>query len=148
MPVSIFEVIPDSGRAASGLRFNRAGGRRRRDGGHQVVLEEPAEIADAHRAKHEDAGADPRRPERNRLLDVGARQHLRSGLLERTRDRPRAMAVRVRLDDGNHRRGRAARRLGREKVCNRAVIGRDRVEVDLSEGGTEHAADQLSALCR
>ena len=41
------------------------------------------------------------RAQRRALLDVGAGQQIRAGLLERERHLPGAVAVRVRLDDGD-----------------------------------------------
>ena len=56
---------------------------------------------------------DARGPQRRALFDVGARQQIGAGVFERARHLPRAVAVRVRLDDGDHARRTAGRSAAR-----------------------------------
>ena len=81
--------------------LQRPAGAGRRDGRRQVVLEHAVDVAHAERAEDQNLGGDAGLPKHDRFFDVGAREDLRARLLQRERDGRRAVAVRVRLDDGD-----------------------------------------------
>ena len=89
-----------------GGRLQGSRGRRRRNGRRELVFDDALEIADAERTEHEDRGADTGLPQGDPLLDVGAGEHRGAFGLERQPDLRGAVAVGVRLDDGDD--GRAA----------------------------------------
>ena len=76
--------------------------------GREAVLEHAGKIADAERAEDQNLRRHAGLAEDDRLFDIGARENRGAGILQCERDRRRAMAVRVGLDDADDaRRGRA-----------------------------------------
>src|SRR5205807_10416616 len=116
---------------------------RSRDGGRQAAIEEPVEIADAERAENENLARHARRPQRGALLDVGAGEQVRTGLLERVRDGPRAVPVRVGLHDGD-RAGRPLAAFPRQMLDDVTVVELERVEIDPRNGGTDHESPTVT----
>ena len=129
------QVVADPRPTPRGFRFDGPCRGRRRDRRHQVVLEQPAEIADAQRAEHEDGGAHPRRTQRDRLFDVGTRDHPRPGALERERHGNGAVPVGVGLDDGDDGGRRAFNRFSGQKGGDGTVVGLDSGQIDQGDGG-------------
>jgi hypothetical protein len=121
---------------ACGCRLKRAGRARRGDGRRQIVREDPVEIADAQRAENEDGRADAGLPQDDGLFDVRAGEHRGAGILERLRDLRRAVAVRVRLDDGDDARRGARRRS--EKRSDRVEVRADSLEIDPGNRRPDH----------
>ena len=84
------QVIAEPLLVARGRRLHGARRARRRDRRRQAAVEQAVEIADAQRAEDEDVGPDAGGAQRGAFLDVGARQQVGAGVLERPRHlRPR-----------------------------------------------------------
>src|SRR5262249_35815532 len=125
----------DHGASSAGSRNSR----------RQRTVEQPVEVAHAERAENKNLRANARATERGSLLDVGARNDSRSSSLQRTRNLSGAVAVCVRLDDGN-RRGRHISWLAVrvEKVDDVTEIGLKSGEVDACDRRANHEAARLS----
>jgi hypothetical protein len=116
--------------SGSGLeRAGRAGGRDRR---RQGMLEEAIEVADAERAEHQDRDAHARLPKGDPLFDVRAGEHRGTRGLECHPCLTRAVAVGVRLHDGDHARAAT------EEPCNGAQVAPERREVHAGGGWADH----------
>ena len=122
----------DSGARQRGARPRPAanGRPRGRDGRRQAVLEHAVKVADAEGAEHQNRQPDPRAAERNALLDVGAGEHRGARALQGEPHRRRAMAIRVRLDDGDDRG--AVRGRGAEDAEDEAEVGSSPDEIGIA----------------
>ena len=128
---------PAPGRLALDGRPRRRGG----DGRGEAVVEQAGQLADAQRAEDEDLGGHAAAPEHDRLLDVGAREHRRARALEGARHGDGAVAVGVRLDDGDDARRMAALTgwSAREEGGDGPVVRLDGREVHVGDSGADHA---------
>ena len=101
-------------------RLHGARGAGRRDGRRQAAVEQAVEIADAERAEHEDLGPDAGGAQRRALLDIGARQQIGAGVLERARDLaapcPYAFALTTAMTPGGRRAARSRSRRRRAEM--------------------------------
>ena len=133
------QVIADALAVARRGGLHGARRARRRNRRRQPAVEQAIEIADAQRAEHQNLGADAGGPQRRAFLDVGAGQQIGAGLFERARHLAGAVAVGVRLDDGDHAGRRAARpRLALERGADVPVVRLERREIDAGDGRANH----------
>jgi hypothetical protein len=115
-----------------------ARGRWRGDRRRQREFEDAVEIADAERAEHENRHAHARLPQDDPFLDIRARQHRRSRVLERQSNARRAMTVGVcfhHRDDA----GRSPPRFTRKVSLDRGEIAAQRIEVNTGDGASNHS---------
>jgi hypothetical protein len=156
------QVVPQPVLVARGGGLHGPRGAGRRDRRREPAVEHAVEIADAQRAEHENLDGDARGPQRRAFLDVGACEHIGACLFERARHLPRAVPVRIRLDDGDDagRRGTGGLVMGRgtgalfmakkgsrpplrpplarEVIDDGSVIGFQRAQINARNGGTNH----------
>ena len=106
-----------------------------------MVGEDPIEIADTERPEDEHRGPHPGLAELHAFLDIGARQHQAIACAGRRLERPgdlhSAMAIRVRLDDGDNAR-RSGRGAAGEVPLNDPIVGDETVQVDERVGRPDH----------
>ena len=131
------EMAPERDAAATrppppGRAPRRRGNRRR-----QAVLEDAVEVADAQARRRRGSAPARRLAQDDALFDVGAREHRRTGLLERARHLQRAVPVGVGLDHGDDRPGRGP--VSRGEIADEgAIVARAGVEIDARDGRPDH----------
>ncbi len=121
-----------SGPNASRLRRGRQRRRQARrvaDGERDVEPGGLGREAGRYRVEHEDRDADAARAQRERLVDRGHAEAVRTGRLEGERDGHRPVTVGIGLDDRHDRHARAG------GIAQQRQVRRDRIEVDLEPRG-------------
>ena len=123
-------------------RLHGACGARRGDRRRQPAVEQAVQIADAEGAEDQYVRLHAGGAQLGPFLDIGARQQIGAGVLERARDLAGAVAVRIRLDHRNRAR-RPGGPFAREVFGDVSEVARDSAQIDAGDGGTDHASPSI-----
>ena len=131
------EVISNALPIALGCGLNSTRRTGRRDRRRQTTVEKALQVADAQRSKDENLGLHACRAQSRAFFDIGARQQIGAGVLQRAPYLTGAVAVRVRFDNRDDS-GRSGGRFLRKVLCDRPEVGFDRAQIDARDSRTNH----------